>query len=163
PLKIGLKLASVESEISVNGSETAAEVSTSTAENMNAAAVDQNILQAVPVFDQDYLATMSNFLDAGTLGNSGTQLIVDGMAATTVGVTSSAIQEVRINQNPYSAEYARPGRASIEVITKSTTTQYHGTLNFIFRDSHFNSRDPFALSRAPEQRRIWEGALSGPV
>jgi hypothetical protein len=26
-----------------------------------------------------------------------------------------------------------------------------------------NARDPFALTRAPEQRRIWEGALSGPL
>jgi Carboxypeptidase regulatory-like domain len=163
PVKIVLSLAEVGSEVSVSASDTTAEVSTSTAENADAATVDQNLLQAVPVFDQDYLATMSNFLDAGALGNSGTQLIVDGMAATSVGVTSSAIQEVRINQNPYSAEFPRPGRASIEVITKSTTTQYHGTLNFIFRDSYFNGRDPFALVRAPEQRRIWEGALTGPL
>src|SRR5262249_30456061 len=49
PVKIVLSLAEVESEISVNGSETAAEVSTSTSENADAAAVDQNLLQAVPV------------------------------------------------------------------------------------------------------------------
>src|SRR5207253_3626678 len=37
------------------------------------------------------------------------------------------------------------------------------TFNFIFRDAHFNARDPFALTRPPEQRRIYEGYLGGPV
>ena len=58
---------------------------------------------------------------------------------------------------------ARPGRGSIEIITKDPTTKYHGTLNFIFRDAVFNARDPFAATRAPEQRRIWEGDLTGPI
>jgi hypothetical protein len=162
PITIVLALAEVASEVSVSGSD-AAEVSTEISANLDAAAVDQDLLESVPVFDQDYLATMSAFLDAGAAGTGGTQLIVDGLAATSVGVTSSAIQEVRINQNPYSAEYARPGRASIEVITKSTTSDYHGAFNFTFRDSTLNARDPFSLVRAPEQRRIFEGSLIGPV
>ena len=115
------------------------------------------------MFDQNILATMSAFLDAGAQGAGGTQLVVDGMQVNNLGVTPSAIQEVRINQNPYSAEFARPGRGRLEIITKSTTTEYHGAANFIFRDSHFNARDPFALERPPEQRRIFEGVLSGPV
>ena len=162
PLTIRLELADILSEVSVDDSESTS-VSTGISENANASSVNENLLDKLPVFDQDYVNTMSMFLDAGSLGTSGTQLIVDGMAATSIGVTTSAIQEVRINQNPYSAEYARPGRASIEIITKTSTPEYHGTVNFIFRDSTFNARDPFALQRAPEQRRIFEGALSGPV
>jgi hypothetical protein len=85
------------------------------------------------------------------------------MQVNNVGVTASAIKEVRINQNPYSAEFFRPGRGRIEIITKDSADAYHGAINFIFRSSYFNARDPFSLTRAPEQRRIWEGALSGPV
>jgi hypothetical protein len=33
----------------------------------------------------------------------------------------------------------------------------------LFRDYHLNARDPFALSRPPEQRRIFEGNLTGPL
>ena len=53
--------------------------------------------------------------------------------------------------------------AGIEIITKDAGAAYHGTINFTFRDSYLNARDPFALTRAPEQRRIWEGAVSGPL
>src|SRR5205807_4425478 len=80
-----------------------------------------------------------------------------------LGVSPSAIKEIKINQDPYSAEFARPGRGRIEVTTKPGSPEYHGTFNFIFRDAHLNARDPFALTRPPEQRRIFEGSLTGPL
>lgn len=162
PLTITLALAEVNWEVSVAAGEIA-KVSTQIAENRNAATVDQDLFAKLPIYDQDYIATMSMFLDAGAIGAGGTQLIVDGMLVNNIGVSASAIQEVRINQNPYSAEYARPGKGIIEVITKSTTSAYHGTFNFLFRDSRLNARDPFALVRSPEQRRIFEGVLTGPL
>lgn len=75
---------------------------------------------------------MTAFLDPASMGAGGTQLIVNGMEVNNVGVTPSAIQEVRINQNPYSAEFARPGRGRLEIITRATASEYHGTFNFIF-------------------------------
>jgi hypothetical protein len=162
PLTIALALGEVSSQIDVAGSE-AIEVSTEVAQNRDVASADSNLLQEVPVFDQDYVATMSTFLDQAAIGTSGTQLIVDGMQVNAVGVSASAIQEVRINDNPYSAEFARPGRANVEVITKAATPEFHGTFNFTFRDYLLNARDPFAATRAPEQRRIYEGFLSGPL
>jgi len=160
-LTITLSLAQLVSQVSVTAG--AVQVSTDTAENRDSVNAGQALLENVPVFDQDYIATMSAFLDAGSLGTNGPQLIINGVEVTSATITASAIQQVRINQNPYSAEFARPGRGNIEIITKDATSDYHGTLNFIFRDSVMNARDPFALVRAPEQRRIVEGALSGPV
>lgn len=162
PLTIVLTLAQLVSEVSVNGDEPA-QISTEIAENRDAASVDQDMLERMPVFDQDYVAAMSAFLDAASMGTGGPQLMVNGVEATTVPVSASAIQEVRINQNPYSADIARPGRGTIEIITKEGTTAYHATLNFIFRDSALNAQNPFAATKAPEQRRILEGMLSGPV
>ena len=160
-LTIALSLAQLVSQVSVTAG--AVQVSTDTAENRDSVNADQNLLENVPIFDQDYVAAMSAFLDAGSLGTNGAQLIINGVEVTSATITASAIQQVRINQNPYSAEFARPGRGNIEIITKEATSDYHGTLNFIFRDSVMNARDPFALVRAPEQRRIIEGAISGPV
>ena len=161
PLTVTLSLAQLVSQVSVTAG--AVQVSTDTAENRDSVNADQALLENVPVFDQDYIAAMSAFLDAGSLGTNGPQLIINGVEVTSATVTASAIQQVRINQNPYSAEFARPGRGNIEIITKEAASDYHGTLNFIFRDSVMNARDPFALVRAPEQRRIVEGAISGPV
>jgi Carboxypeptidase regulatory-like domain/TonB dependent receptor len=161
-LTIKLSLSSVETKVTVIGDEPA-QVSTEVSENLDTASVDQNLLEKVPVFDQDYVTAMSAFLDAGAIGTNGVQTIVNGVEVTSVTVSASAVQEVRINQNPYSAEYARPGRGGIEIITKEAGSDYHGTFNFIFRDSVLNARDVFALVRAPEQRRIFEGAFSGPI
>jgi hypothetical protein len=161
-LTIKLSLSSVVTKVTVVGDEPA-QVSTDITENLDTASVDQNLLEKVPVFDQDYVTTMSAFLDAGAIGTSGVQTIVNGVEVTSVTVSASAVQEVRINQNPFSAEYGRPGRGGIEIITKEAGTDYHGTFNFLFRDSELNARDAFALVRAPEQRRIFEGAFSGPI
>jgi hypothetical protein len=161
-LTITLALEGVSSEVSVSG-ENSVEVSTDPAENRDTASADQSLLENVPVFDQDYVATMSAFLDSASLGTGGPQVMVNGVEVSSVIASASTIQEVRINQNPYSAEISRPGRGTIEIITKDPTSAYHGTFNFLFRDSVLNARDPFSLVRAPEQRRIYEGAIGGPI
>ncbi len=159
PMKVVLEIASVAEEVTV-GKEG---LSTASRENRDAVSVDQKLLQGLPVFDQDYIATLATFLDPGAIGSEGVSLVVDGAEANRVLVSPSAIQEVKINQNPYSAEYFRPGRGRIEVVTKQGSPEYHGTFNFILRDSSLNAKDFFAPEKAPEQRRIYEGYLSGPV
>ena len=156
-----LVLAPLKQEVLVPGEDT--RVNTDAAGNLNAVSVERGLLDNLPVLGLDYLAALSRFLDPGTPGGAGASLIVDGMEARNIGVTPSAIQEIRINQNPYTAEYPRWSRRRIEVITKTGTDSYHGTFNFLFRDHHLNARDAFAVTRPPEQRRIFEGSLFGPI
>jgi TonB dependent receptor len=89
--------------------------------------------------------------------------VVNGVEVNNLNVSASAIQQIKINQDPYSAEYPRPGRGRIEVVLKPGSMEYHGTGNFIFRDARFDERNAFAAVKPPEQRRIFEGFLSGPV
>jgi hypothetical protein len=79
------------------------------------------------------------------------------------GVSASAIQEVRVNNDPYSAEFNRPGRGRIEIITKPGSPVFHGEANFIVRDAVFNAKNHFSPVRPPEARRIYEGHIAGPV
>jgi hypothetical protein len=160
-VRIVLSLAEHRSDVTVNGE--AAKVSTDSTDNRNAISVGQQTLQSIPVFDMDYIGTMSAFLSQGDIATGGVTLVVDGLEANGLGVTPSAIQEVKINQDPYSAEFSRPGRGRIEVTTNPGTPQYHGTLNFLFRDSLFNARDTFAATKPAEQRRFYEGSLTGPL
>src|SRR4029453_7636286 len=97
------------------------------------------------------------------IGWGGATLVVDGMEARKVGVSPAAIAEVRINQDPFAAEFQRPGRGRIEVITKAGSDAYHGSFDFTFRDASLNARDVFATTKPPEQRRIYEGVLGGPI
>jgi hypothetical protein len=161
PMNVVLALADVHQQVTVGGQLT--QVSTNSADNLDTITMNRQSLDNLPIFDQDYIATMSRFLDASSIGTSGVTLVVDGVEATRAGVSASAIQEVKINHDPYSAEYPRPGRGRIEIITKPGSSEFHGTFNFLFRDYHLNARDPFALVRPPEQRRIFEGSLTGPV
>ncbi len=133
------------------------------ASNRNAVTVGRELLDALPMLDQDYITALSRFVDPSATATSGVAVSVDGVEVNNVNVAASAIQEVKINQNPFSAEFARPGKGRIDVVTRPGTTQPHGTFNFLFRDHHLNARDAFALERASEQRRIYEGTLTGPL
>ncbi len=162
-LRISLQISALAETVSVGVSDAGTQVSTEISENQSSARIERDALDRVPVFDQDYVAAVSRFLDDSAVGTSGVSLVVNGVEANGPGVTASAVQEVRINQNPYSSLFARPGRARVEIITKGGTSNFHGTLNFMFRDSTFDAANAFALVKAPEQRRYFEGAVSGPL
>ncbi len=159
PVRIVLEIAGLAEEVVVERDA----ASTRGATNRDALTVDQALLQDLPVFDQDYVATLSSFLDPGALGESGVSLVVDGAEANRAPVSPSSIQEVKINQNPYSAEFFRPGRGRIEIVTKQGAPAYHGSLALFARDASLNARDFFATVKPPERRFIYEGSLSGPV
>jgi hypothetical protein len=120
-------------------------------------------IRSRPVFDQNYIAALTPFLDQVGVATSGVSIVVDGIEMNSTGVSASAIAEAHINNDPYSAETNRPGKGRIEIITKSGTPQLHGTLNFTYRDSLFDAKNYFALSKPFEQKRIYEGSITGPL
>ena len=93
-----LVLAPVKEEVFVRGED--ARVNTDAGGNLYAVSVVHGLLENLPILGLDYLAALARFLDPGSPGGAGTSLIVDGMEARNVGVTPSAIQEIKINQNP---------------------------------------------------------------
>lgn len=163
PVRIVLPIASVEEQVTVSGSDTSAQVNTEIDQNQNSNSLDRDALDRLPVFDQDYITTLSRFLDSDATGTNGITLVVNGVEANGPGVTPSAVQSVKINQNPYSALFSRPGRARIEITTAGGTPQIHGAANFLYRDSFFDARNPFAVVKPGEQRTYYEGSLTGPL
>jgi outer membrane receptor protein involved in Fe transport len=161
PLQIIMPIAELHEEIVVT--DTTAQTNTNPEENLDVVKLDREQLRNLPVLGNDILASAIQLLDPGSIGSGGATIVIDGLETTKTKVAASQIQEVRINQNPYSAEFARPGRGRIEVITKPGSSEYHGEFNFIFRDYRLDARNPFATERAPEQRRIFEGSFTGPL
>jgi hypothetical protein len=161
PLRIALRLAELRQAITVRDGATGLNVNP--AENPDVVRLDLSLLKGLPVLDQDVLAAAALFLDAAQTGASGYSLVVDGMETDRPGVTASAIREVRINQNPYSAEFSRPGRGRLEITTAQGETAYHGEINFLLRDHRLDARNALAPERPRQRRRTLEGHLTGPL
>ncbi len=75
----------------------------------------------------------------------------------------SQIREIRFRLNPYAAENHDAGSISVDIFTKPGTDNWHGTLNFGFRDESLNARPPFSSARGSEQYRRFGLALDGPL
>ncbi len=136
----------------MGASDSSARVSTGISQNQSSNSIDRDALDRLPVFDQDYLTTMSRFLDADATGTNGVTLVVNGVEANGPGVTASAIQSVKINQNPYIQlsipgqdvrELRSPQRAEHRNCTDRQTffvaTRYLTRATTLLRPSHPNS------------------------
>jgi hypothetical protein len=161
PLTIVLQIEGLSQEVSVSGGGN--QTSGSAAANLDAVSVDAKALDDMPVLDGDIVAAVSRFLDSSALGTNGATVVVDGVEVNALSVSSSAVQQIKINHDPYAAEFMRPGRGRIEIITKPGGRDYSGTFNLRFRDSALYARNAFAATKPPEQRRVFEGSLGGPV
>jgi hypothetical protein len=160
-LNIMLSVAAAVQQVTVNAG---AQVDLTASENNGDTAVmTASDIKDLPVFDNDLVGAMGAFLDSGDEGTAGSGLMVDGVEANRSVVSPSAVQEVHINQDAYSARYYRPGRGQIEIITRQAADSYHGQFNFLFRDSALNAQQDFSPSKPFEQRRIYEGSLTGPI
>jgi hypothetical protein len=163
PLHITLAISALSEVVSVTADESIPQTSTDTSENLNANSITRDALDRVPVFDLDYITLLSRFLSDDAIATSGVSLVVNGVEANGPGVSASAVQEVKINQNPYSARFARPGRARVEITTKGGTPAYHGTVNFLTRNSVFDASNAFATTKPSESRYMEEGSFTGPL
>jgi carboxypeptidase family protein len=92
--------------------------------------------------DPDQLQSDLDALAGPSIGPSGGQMYIDGFSAGQLPPKSS-IREVRINQNPFSAEFDKLGYGRIEIFSKPGTDQLHGQFYVLGNDSAFNSRNPF--------------------
>jgi len=100
PVRMVMQILVQSETVTVATGEAVPLVSTDTQVNQNTNSIDRNALDRIPVFDQDYITTMSRFLDDNATGTNGVTLVVNGIEANGPGVTPSAVQEVRINNNP---------------------------------------------------------------
>ncbi len=137
--------------------------SAETGANADAQVLDRRALETLPSLGDNVVETLARFLDPALAGSSGVTLVVDGMETDKLGVSASAIQEVRINQNPFSAEFSSPGRGRIEVFTKQEAAEHHGELRYRLRHWALDARNAFAPQRPAQSRLSWEGHWTGPL
>lgn len=111
--------------------------------------------------DQDELQQQLQAI-AGSDPETGTQLYVDGFSGGKMP-PKSAIREIRINQNPYSAQYDEMGYGRIEIFTKPGADKLHGDLWAQGNNSPWNAQNPFVTAQPPYHTARWDGDMNGPL
>jgi hypothetical protein len=141
--------------------QTGPSVSAGSADNASAITLRGNDLQSLGDSQED-LSQDLQALAGPSAGPSGGQVYVDGFSGGTLP-TKESIQEIKINQNPFSPEYDKLGFGRIEIFTKSGSDKMHGQSFFNIGDSVWNSRDPYAQQKAPFLLREYGGNVGGPL
>jgi hypothetical protein len=157
-LDASLAVAPIEETTTV---ESQAPLGLDPSESAGAVVLKGEDLDALPD-DPDELAEALQALAGPSAGPSGGQLFIDGFSSGRLP-PKETIREIRLNTNPFSAEYDRLGFGRIEILTKPGTDRLRGSTSFEFMDESLNSRNPYATNRPPYQRRELDGSLGGPL
>jgi hypothetical protein len=139
---VALEIQVEKQQVQVNAEGTT--VDTSPDSNANAVVIKGKDLDALSD-DPDELSSELQALAGPSAGPNGGQIYIDGFTGGQIPPKSS-IREIRVNQNPFSAQYDRLGYGRIEILTKPGTDKLHGSVGARGNDSSFNAANPILNS-----------------
>jgi Carboxypeptidase regulatory-like domain len=139
--KLNVALSIEVQEQKVEVTDTTTKIDVNPANNAGAIVMSGKDLEALSD-DPDELQSELEALAGPSAGPNGGQMYIDGFTAGQLPPKAS-IREIRINQNPFSAEYDKLGYGRIEIFTKPGTDQFHGQFFLTGNTAGFNSRNPF--------------------
>ena len=137
------------------------QVQVSPSNNASAIVLKGADLDALPD-DPDELQQDLQALAGPSAGPNGGQIYIDGFTGGQLPPKSS-IREIRVNQNPFSAEYDKLGYGRIEIFTKPGTDKFHGQAAVEGNSSGLNSRNPFVTHESPYYSVEYSGNVGGPI
>ncbi len=137
-LNIAIPIQVEQQQVQVQAEATT--VDTNPDSNANAVVIKGKDLDALSD-DPDELSNELQALAGPAAGPNGGEIYIDGFTGGQLPPKSS-IREIRINQNPFSAEFDRLGYGRIEILTKPGTDKTHGHLSARGNDSSFNAQNP---------------------
>jgi carboxypeptidase family protein len=119
------------------------------------------------------------FLGTGSLNVNGQRgrannITIDNNTAVDISTTGSSglgtfsmdsVSEFKLITNNFTAEFGRNSGAQIQVITKSGTNAYHGTVYWFNRNAFYNARDFFDTTGkvTPYNNNLWGFEAGGPI
>jgi outer membrane receptor protein involved in Fe transport len=119
----------------------------------------------------------TNFVSNGSRG-ANSDILLDGASATNSepngGITSAtylpspeAVEEFKVEQTNFSAEYGFSGASVVNVISRSGTNKFHGSVYEFFRDASLDANDWFSNHFGdpipPLRRHNFGGTIGGPI
>src|SRR5437762_2983293 len=159
--------------------------------------INRRLINDLPLIDRNILALTSlapgvtemgdqcgqvdclstNFVSNGSRGASA-DFLLDGASATNSepngGITSvtylpspEAVEEFKVQQTNFSAEYGFSGSSVVNVVSRSGTNKFHGSVYEFFRDDSLDANDWFANRNGdpipPLRRHNYGGTIGGPI
>ena len=100
------------------------------------------------------------------------QWLLDGVNASNIGLEApqalfnppvESVQEIRVQQNGYSAEYGNSSAGVVLITTKSGTNKLKGSAYEYFRNEKLDARNFFAAARPPLRWNVFGFTLGGPL
>ena len=155
-IKMAIESSQQQVEVTAENGST---VSTEADANASAVVLKGKALDALSD-DPDELSNELQALAGPAAGPNGGQIYIDGFTGGQLP-PKSAIREIRINQNPFSAEFDRLGYGRIEILTKPGTDKLHGRLFMLGNDNAFNTGNPFTKDIPAYHSIQSNGTLSG--
>jgi hypothetical protein len=162
-LTIDAKMAIQSQNQQVNVTANGTTLSTDSDSNASATVIKGKDLEALSD-DPDELSSELTALAGPAAGPNGGQIYVDGFTGGQLPPKSS-IREIRINQNPFSAQYDRVGYGRVEVFTKPGADKFHGFFQTNGNANFLNTSNPFLgpVQQQPYHTIFVFGSLTGPI
>lgn len=162
-LNMHLVIATQSQQITVQGSAPHLEVSPQS--NASAVTVSGNDLNALSN-DPDELQNQIAALGGPSVGVGGAEIYVNGLTGSDMP-PKSAIREIRVNANPFSAQNDRLGYGRVDIFTKPGASAFHGDVSSEYNDSVMNALSPFLSAsnqKSPSYHTwLWDADLGGPL
>ena len=156
---ISLEIQVAKQQVVVN--EDTPTVSVDPTSNANSMVIKGKDLDALSD-DPDELQSELSALAGPGAGPNGGQMYIDGFTAGQLP-PKSAIREIRVNQNPFSAAYDKLGYGRIEIFTKPGTDKLHGQFLAQGDPSQLNTGNPFDKNIPDYYSYQYNGTVNGPI
>ena len=128
--------------------------------------------------DNDCRGCMANNFSSNGSRNATADILLDGVSSTNFEQNSGilaptytpsvdAVEEFKVQQSNFNAEFGFSGATLINVITRSGTNKFHGTLYEFLRNDKLDANDWFANNsnapRSPLRLNDFGGTIGGPI
>lgn len=161
---ITLSIAAEGESVTVSGKRKNEDESVSTDRNADQLSFEKETLQGLPAPDQNPLALVGSFTSPAAQGAEGLNVLVDGVEMSASSLPARAIRRIRVNHNPYSVRFRRPGKGRVEVLSEEgSMRRLRGGFSYYARNSVFDARNAFAVTKPDLDRRMFEGNFSAPL
>lgn len=159
-VNVRLAVAAIKEEVQVTADD-----NSSAGSGASTRVLDTEQIRQLSDDPNDFIQQLQILASSEGAAPESTLFVVDGFQNASAMPPKNAIASIRINPDPYSAQYEGPtflgGR--VELTTKAGADKYHGALFFTDSDSAFNATDPFSVTATPAGKRRYGFEFSGPI